>query len=926
MPLLSYAYGGAVKRNGYLYSISQPSATVVMDLYAIMYGRAMSKNTDPVWYCNDNYWMDNGLRVLLKDLDVSYDLSYGGAEILYATGQSLSTISKFQVPGLQKVVLGTDGTGVNGGIDCRVSANAFAGYSSNLETIILNKPIVSIGDKAFDGLKSGVIICHRETPPELSQNAFSEIAYENVNLVVPDNSFTEYRNSTWGHFKNIIAENEVSLSFSNEDIQLYTGESAKLTFTKDVDFDELKWTTSKNDIVEVSNGIITAKKVGKATVTATNKYGFDASCSVEVFQGVTSIRVNDSQDVKNGCLLLYTGTPYNIDNIDVYITPEDAFDKTLLWEIEDENVATISNGVINPNFEGETPIEIKSKSGVSTTLLLKVLVDKFTYNGLNFQAINNGRACQVIASNASGIVAIPDTAYFGSNCYEVKAIGKSAFSGCDKLVSVDIPSSITSTCYGAFRNCSNLENITIPKSVKYISDYVFDGCSSLVSVILPDSIHSIGKYIFSGCSSLASIKIPNTVSTIEDYAFSGCSALTMLRIPSSVYKIGDGVFQKCKSIKELIIDDDKGTLSLGIQRENEYYANGLFNDCQLEKVYIGRNLSYKYKLTPFKYSSVAQIVIGDYVTTIEESEFYNCFKLKSIEIGDALRYIKRKSFYGCYSLCELKIKALIPPLVDEQAFDESAYDRVILYVPKESITDYNNASVWKDFNHIRALGEIPAESVKLSVSSLTLNVNEQYSLIVAIFPETTTDKSVTFESSDPEIANVDENGNVTAHSPGVAKITIASNSNPDVKATLDVIVTAPLALSIELEPSSVEAIVGNEIQLIATILPEFASQQDLEWSSSDSEVASVSSSGLVKILKEGTAVIDVHTTDGSDLIATCNVSGMSSIESLLADVDTGSVDIYNLQGICIKTNASLSDIKALSHGFYIISGRKVLIK
>lgn len=352
-------------------------------------------------------------------------------------------------------------------------------------------------------------------------------------------------------------------------------------------------------------------------------------------------------------------------------------------------------------------------------------------------------------------------------------------------------------------------------------------------------------------------------------------------------------------------------MSLGYQRENGYYVNGLFYDCQLEKVYIGRNLSYK--LTPFKYSSVAQIVIGDYVTTIEESEFYNCLKLESIEIGDALQSIKRKSFYRCYSLCELKIKALIPPLVDEQAFDESAYDRVILYVPKESITDYNNASVWKDFNHIRALGEIPAESVKLSVSSLTLNVNEQYSLIVAIFPETTTDKSVTFESSDPEIANVDESGNVTAHSPGVAKITITANSNPDVKATLDVIVTAPLALSIELEPSSIEAIAGSEVQLAAKILPELASRQALEWTSSNTDVALVSLSGLVKVYQEGTAVIEARTTDGSNLTATCNVSVMSSIEAILVDVDTGSVDIYNLQGICIKHNASLSDIKTFYH-------------
>lgn len=102
MPLLCFAYGGAVERNGYLYSLSQPSTTVVMDLYARMYGRAMSKNTETIWYCNDNYWMDNGLRVLLKTLDVSYDLRYGSAEILYATGQSFLPYLNFKFQGFGK--------------------------------------------------------------------------------------------------------------------------------------------------------------------------------------------------------------------------------------------------------------------------------------------------------------------------------------------------------------------------------------------------------------------------------------------------------------------------------------------------------------------------------------------------------------------------------------------------------------------------------------------------------------------------------------------------------------------------------------------------------------------------------------------------------------------------------------------------------
>ena len=63
---------------------------------------------------------------------------------------------------------------------------------------------------------------------------------------------------------------------------------------------------------------------------------------------------------------------------------------------------------------------------------------------------------------------------------------------------------------------------------------------------------------------------------------------------------------------------------------------------------------------------------------------------------------------------------------------------------------------------------------------------------------------------------------------------------------------------------------GGSLQLLATVLPEDASDKSVRWSSSDISVASVDQAGLVSILSNGTAVITVSTNDNNKT-ATCEL-------------------------------------------------------
>ena len=163
----------------------------------------------------------------------------------------------------------------------------------------------------------------------------------------------------------------------------------------------------------------------------------------------------------------------------------------------------------------------------------------------------------------------------------MKAIGNGAFNDFYNLMSVSLPSSLTSIGERSFHYCPALTTIEIPAYVTEIKQYAFTG-SGLTSIYIPASVTAIGSSAFHNCSSLSSVTVrATTPPELEQFAFTMNAAGRKIYVPNEAldaYKSADGWKDYANDI--LPISDIPGSGMTGIesmedvrsQMEDVYYT------------------------------------------------------------------------------------------------------------------------------------------------------------------------------------------------------------------------------------------------------------------------------------------------------------------------------------------------------------------
>ena len=232
-------------------------------------------------------------------------------------------------------------------------------------------------------------------------------------------------------------------------------------------------------------------------------------------------------------------------------------------------------------------------------------------------------------------------------------MGACAFTYCESLTSIKLPSSVTKIDGFAFNWCPSLTSVNIPSSVTEIGMCAFSHCSSLTSINIPSSVTEIGREAFEHCTSLTSVNIPSSVTEIRYYAFYACESLKSVNISSSV--IGESAFEGCSSLTSV-------NMQSGVT-EIRYNA---FSSC----------------------SSLTSVNIPSSVTEIGMYAFSDCTSLASIKIPSSIKFIKSEAFLFCKSLKSIYVFAEDVPNTSNGAFEGCDSKNCTVYVPKGTCDAY----------------------------------------------------------------------------------------------------------------------------------------------------------------------------------------------------------------------------------------------
>ena len=384
---------------------------------------------------------------------------------------------------------------------------------------------------------------------------------------------------------------------------------------------------------------------------------------------------------------------------------------------------------------------------------------------------------------------------------------------------------------GAFQNCTGITSVVIPDGVMIIGEFVFSGCTSLAEIVIPDSVTSIGGYAFSYCTSLAEIDIPDSVTSIGRFAFSGCTSLSKVDLPKKLTTIEAGTFRDCTSLKEIVIPDSVTEIRSKWEYNGCY---GAFSNCtSLESITIGRGVESlgdewiascrrleNITVSPENktYSSVDGVLFNKDKSELSAYPIGN--KRSSYTIPDGVEKIGKKAFYGCRYIESLTIPVSVAEI--EASALGNCYDiRAVYYLGtreqwKEVVIGADNymfalvnvrcaddsqcRHVWGEWEvveeatyekdglerrvcslckaeqtrKIPRLGAVKVDAIELSESEKTVFVGDTFTITATVKPDNAWNRTVTWSSSDPSIATVDENGTVTAIAEGEAIITAES--------------------------------------------------------------------------------------------------------------------------------------------------------
>lgn len=695
-----------------------------------------------------------------------------------------------------------------------------------------------------------------------------------------------------------VKEPVVDVAIHPSEVEVIKGQTYPLTaiFTPSMpDNMNVSWATSDASVVTVdANGIVTGVNGGFAVVSVVTEDGLKmASCNVSVREPVTSIQLDTHQKQVS----LSQGT-YQLNYT---ITPDGpGVNKDVTWESLNESVATVNeNGLVTFKTPGHATILVRTVDmGVSGNLYdtCQFSIDnpvtslELDYTEITLKLEEQHRITALVLP----LDATNREVTWESNDTSVATVDESG------LVHAVGSGNATILCKSVDAGYTAMCKVTVYQPV--------------TEVVMSNSTMSVrkGTEFWLNATCLPANAMNKSVvwsSTNEDIATVDQNGKVTTLEPGHC---------------EIIASSQDTGVSASCVLTVTQPITGIYLNVTNKTIMTNEQFVIMPTITPFDADNknVTYMSSDENVCKVDENGV-----VTGVHGGKAVVIVKTEE-RGLIASCLVLVEEFVN-LVDiaESDIKLNVGDTVVLSADVKPVTATNKNITWSSSNNrvatVDGAGKVTAvgmgettiyayakdgsglydtcrisvikgvSSVSITPSSINVSTGQTVNVSAVVLPTDATNKSLTWSSSDPTVALVDFNGNITGISAGICKIYAVSDDGNNVTGECRVTVkeTVP-ATGVVINSKSITMLPGQTRTLTARIKPS-RSEETVRWVSGDTSVATVDSNGVVTAKGQGFTEIYAITSESS-VESSCEVIvlAMNATYITLGQYDYYELDVF----------------------------------
>ncbi|MCQ2959349.1 MAG: Ig-like domain-containing protein [Bacteroidales bacterium] len=644
----------------------------------------------------------------------------------------------------------------------------------------------------------------------------------------------------------------------------------------------VSWKSSDTKVAEVAtNGTVTAVGVGNAIITATSVNGKTAESNVEVtYREISNVEFSETE------IALSLGKSFDLSEI-LVLNPEKTEVKSIEWSVNSTDASVSKDGILTNNLDYGTKDVVvtagitdmkKKKKTATVTVTLTGCANKIQTVKLNQTAVD-------ITLNETSQISVSTTPL--NACVEyVKYVSDD-----DLIVTVSGTGKVTPKTEGettinviisdGYSTIEKVIPVVISKEIVAVESVKFEETTltkhvndkfQLVAIVTPENATN---------KTLEWTSSDEKIATVDEEGFVTVKAEGNVTIVATANnKKTASCLIKVSEIPVSSLDLSKTNVTITINSTVELSAE--VNEDATNKTVIWTS-SNEDVATVDENGVITAKGVGSCTVKASAGTISKTCVVTVAHIQPESLSLSSSSVTVDIDKSEKVIAEWTPKNATDTIITWTSENENIAVVSNGVITGVaaGNTVVSAKIGAKKITKEVSvlvnpmkAESIQLNAVTTVLLVNQQQTLIATILPEKTTDKTITWTSSNPSLVSVDKTGKITANALTGEDdvVVITATTENGLTATCEVSVTKNVVAvtNVTIKPATVTLSVGGYQTVVAEILPTNASNKSLSWESDNKQVATVDQYGKITAKSVGNAIVTAKTTDG--IYGSCNVN------------------------------------------------------